>query len=102
MLRSLIFFCFIATATLCLVLLLTNSTPDAEVAARQELVARLGLTDLSIWGEARYTRHPSQADNFTAFQDYPGAFEHFPAGSIIGPGRMPQGGRFEIHKKEAR
>ncbi|MEI6246418.1 MAG: hypothetical protein WCQ64_15415 [Acidobacteriota bacterium] len=52
-----------------------------------ELVRRLGLTDLCLFTEARYTRHPSQADLHSAFQDYPGAIEHFPSGSLIGPPR---------------
>jgi hypothetical protein len=56
-----------------------------EVPAKRELVRYLKLTDLSLWTEARYTRHPSQADVFTAFQDSPSSFEHFPAGSIVGP-----------------
>lgn len=51
----------------------------------QTLIARLGLSDLALWTEARYTRHPSQADLFSAFQDSPGAPEHFPAGSILSP-----------------
>jgi hypothetical protein len=51
----------------------------------QHLTARLGLTDLALWTEARYARHPSQTDLFSAFQDFPGAPEHFPAGSITGP-----------------
>jgi len=55
------------------------------LAAKQELVATLGLTDFAIWTEARYTRHPSQADFFSAFQEFPGSFEHFPAGAIIAP-----------------
>lgn len=49
------------------------------------LTARLNLSDLAVWTEARYTRHPSQADLFSAFQDSPGAPEHFPAGSILSP-----------------
>lgn len=49
------------------------------------LVRTLRLTDFSLWTEARYTRHPSQADFFTAFQNFPGALEHFPAGSVIFP-----------------
>lgn len=56
-----------------------------EVRAKKELVRSLSLTDLSIWTEARYTRHPSQADFFTSFQDFPSSLEHFPAGSIMGP-----------------
>jgi len=102
MLRSTVFLCFISAASLLLVLLLATSKPDSAVGERRELVGRLGLTDLSIWGEARYTRHPSQADLFTAFQDYPGAFEHFPAGSIIGPSQLPQGGWLEVREKELR
>ena len=56
-----------------------------EVPAKRELVRHLKLTDLSLWTEARYTRHPSQADIFTPFQDFPSSLEHFPAGSIIAP-----------------
>jgi hypothetical protein len=57
----------------------------SELKAKRELVGRLGLTDFAIWTEARYTRHPSQADFFSPFQDFPSSFEHFPAGSIIAP-----------------
>ncbi len=49
------------------------------------MVARLRLTDLALFTEARYTRHPSQADLHSAFQDHPLALEHFPTGSLIGP-----------------
>ncbi|MBI5109069.1 MAG: hypothetical protein HZA62_10010 [Rhodocyclales bacterium] len=49
------------------------------------LVAQLRLTDLALFTEARYTRHPSQADLHSAFQDHPLALEHFPTGSLIGP-----------------
>ncbi|HUO63716.1 MAG TPA: hypothetical protein VMT97_08440 [Terriglobales bacterium] len=51
------------------------------------LVRRLGLTDLCLFTEARYTRHPTQADSFAAFQDHPGAREHFPSGSLVSPPR---------------
>lgn len=53
--------------------------------AQRQLVRHLVLTDLSIWTEARYTRHPSQADLFTPFQEFPAAPEHFPAGSLLAP-----------------
>ena len=53
--------------------------------ARRDLVRQLQLTDLAIWTEARYTRHPSQADLFTPFQEFPSAPEHFPAGSLLAP-----------------
>ena len=54
-----------------------------EIPRKQELVHRLELTDLAIWTEARYTRHPSQADFFAPFQDGPSSLEHFPAGSVV-------------------
>ncbi|MDO8933278.1 MAG: hypothetical protein Q7U97_12855 [Rhodocyclaceae bacterium] len=54
----------------------------AEAAA---LAARLGLTDLALFTEARYTRHPTQADLHSAFQDHPLALEHFPTGSLLPP-----------------
>lgn len=68
----------------------------ADEAERTRLVAQLRLTDLALFTEARYTRHPSQADLHSAFQDHPLALEHFPTGSLIGPPRglakvMPPG-----------
>jgi hypothetical protein len=50
-----------------------------------QLVKELQLTDLCLFTEARYTRHLSQADLFSAFQDHPMSFEHFPSGSITLP-----------------
>lgn len=58
---------------------------EHDLPARRELVAVLSLTDLALWTEARYTRHPSMADMFSPFQDHPGAFDHFPAGSLMVP-----------------
>jgi hypothetical protein len=52
---------------------------------RAEIVRVLGLTDLCLFTEARYTRHPSMADLSTPFQDYPMSLEHFPSGAIMGP-----------------
>jgi hypothetical protein len=49
------------------------------------MARRLELTDLAIFTEARYTRHLSQADLHTPFQDSPLSFEHFPSGLIIMP-----------------
>jgi hypothetical protein len=58
------------------------------IASRAALVSDLDLTDLALFTEARYTRHPSQADLHSAFQDHPIAIEHFPTGSVV-PARAP-------------
>jgi hypothetical protein len=50
---------------------------------RAEIVRVLGLTDLCLFTEARYTRHPSMADMGTPFQDHPMSLEHFPSGAIV-------------------
>lgn len=64
--------------------------------AKRMIVQRLMLTDYALWTEARYTRNPSQADLFTPFQDFPSAIEHFPAGSIIAPGKIKSTTRLEF------
>ncbi len=64
-----------------------------ELAARQEaaapkleiLVAGLGLSDLCLATEARYTRHPAVSDHLAPFMSHPGAIEHFPTGSFWAP-----------------
>ena len=66
-------------------LLVTGATQTNDKSGKQQLVKILSITDLSLCSEARYTRHPSQADLFAPFQDFPGALEHFPTGSIISP-----------------
>jgi hypothetical protein len=53
--------------------------------AKSRLVRTLELTDLCLFTEASYTRHLSQADVHTPFQDYPVALDHFPSGSIVQP-----------------
>jgi len=67
--------------------------------ARREMVRRLQLTDLAIWTEARYARHPSQADLFTPFQEFPGAAEHFPSGSLLAPPPFNLTTRIQVHAK---
>lgn len=75
-------------------LLLSMTFADAHVrrseaghalAQRTRLVSDHGLTDLSLFTEARYTRHISQADLHSAFQDHPMSLEHFPSGSYLLP-----------------
>jgi len=53
-----------------------------------ELVKSLELSDLCLFTEASYTRHLTQADLNTPFQDYPVCLEHFPSGSILMPPEM--------------
>ncbi len=50
-----------------------------------DLVRRLELTDLCLFTEAQYTRHPAVTVLHTPFQDHPLSFEHFPSGSLSGP-----------------
>ncbi len=68
---------------------------------RAELVRALGLSDLALFTEARFTRHPTQADLFTPFQDAPLSLEHFPTGSLIAPPRdFGPSGRFATEQKK--
>jgi len=60
---------------------------------KRQLVKMLKITDLCLFTEARYTRHLSQADLHSAFQDHPMAFEHFPSGSLVLP-------PVSIHRRE--
>jgi hypothetical protein len=89
--RHKLFLAFTAAEILILLMLLVYSRASViseeqtNIPLKRQLVKMLQLTDFSLWTEARYTRHPSQADFFTPFQDFPSSLEHFPAGSIIGP-----------------
>jgi hypothetical protein len=91
MIKSKIFIAFTLAEVLLLAALCFSSYPfrksilETKLSAQKEMVHHLKLTDFSIWTEARYTRHPSQTDFFSPFQEFPSAFEHFPAGSIIAP-----------------
>ena len=66
-----------------------QSTASQERAGRVALVRSLGLTDLCLFTEARYTRHPAMADRHAAFQDHPMALDHFPSGSLLAPPVFP-------------
>jgi hypothetical protein len=69
--------------------LLTRHAAGDGLELRARMAAGLELTDLALCTEARYTRHPSQADLHSPFQDHPTALEHFPSGSFISPRRPP-------------
>ncbi len=86
------FFCFLAVCALLIGLIALQvwlpSARDEERREGRELLAEnLTLTDLCLFTEARYTRHPSQADRQAPFQDHPAALEHFPSGSLDPPPR---------------
>ncbi|MDH3327606.1 MAG: hypothetical protein OEM01_00040 [Desulfobulbaceae bacterium] len=91
MIKSKIFIVFTLAEILLLTVFCFSSYPlrqsilKTELSSKKDLVQHLALTDFSIWTEARYTRHPSQTDFFSPFQEFPSAFEHFPAGSVIAP-----------------
>lgn len=79
------------------ILLLAAILIQAHLAARADLslllqkadvAHNLGLTDLCLFTEARYTRHLSQADWHAAFQDHPLALDHFPSGSLVAPPKI--------------
>lgn len=92
--NSSIFFLYITGAAVLLNLLLVHgsfskSAQQANLDEKSMLVKTLKLTDLCLFTEARYTRHLSQADLNTAFQDHPLSLEHFPSGSFTqSPQRM--------------
>ncbi len=68
-------------------MLVHQSGSNQRLKAMATQVSQLELTDLSLFTEARYTRHLSQSDRHAPFQDHPLSFEHFPSGSLIVPPR---------------
>lgn len=80
----LMLFCAIAFVHAALVLHARSArarqTQDAAI--RDTVTSNLGLTDLGVATEARYTRHPAVSDPMAPFMDHPGAIEHFPTGSF--------------------
>jgi len=91
--KSTVFLLFTLGNVILLVLLLWSgryASGDARAMreASRLMVQQLQLTDLCLFTEARYTRHPSMADLHSAFQDHPLALEHFPSGSLATPPRF--------------
>jgi len=84
------FFFFILTQGIILILLLAHSfyqihADQSWLQQKRQMVRDLELTDLCLFTEASYTRHISQADRHTSFQNSPMTFEHFPSGSLLLP-----------------
>ena len=65
--------------------LLQRDDYERRLARSRQLTLDLRLTDLCLFTEARYTRHLSQADLHSPFQDYPLSFDLFPSGSLVRP-----------------
>lgn len=91
--KSNLFFLFLALNMILLFLIFVHASFKKNTEARfinekADMVRRLGLTDLCLFTEASYTRHLSQADLHTPFQDSPMSLEHFPSGSIVMPPAM--------------
>lgn len=88
--KSTLFFLLLALNLLLLAaLVLDAGVRSSGLSARRTesrtLVRQLKLTDLCLFTEARYTRHPAMADRHAPFQDHPLALEHFPSGSLVSP-----------------
>ena len=88
--KSNLFLIYLAINILLLFVMFTHASlrerADMEsLKEKAEMVERLELTDLCLFTEANYTRHLSQADLHTPFQDSPMSLEHFPSGSLVAP-----------------
>jgi hypothetical protein len=88
--KSSLFLLFLASGLTLLVFMFVHASVQvkagaASLQANTELVGKLGLTDLCLFTEASYTRHLSQADLHTPFQNGPMSLEHFPSGSLVAP-----------------
>lgn len=91
--KSTTFMCVTSVNIVLLALLLLHARLRQQedrvaLSANAELVRSLQLSDLCLFTEARYTRHPAMADLNAPFQDHPFAFEHFPSGSLVTPPRF--------------
>ncbi|MFW2365537.1 MAG: hypothetical protein ACN4GW_03925 [Desulforhopalus sp.] len=60
---------------------------DKRFLEMRNVVSSLGLTDLSLSTEARYTRHPAVSDALVIIMDHPGALDHFPSTMFWAPVR---------------
>jgi hypothetical protein len=88
--KSSLFFLYLTINMILLFLMFVHASfrRDSEarfIKEKMEMAQRFELTDLCLFTEANYTRHLSQADLHTPFQDSPMSLEHFPSGSIAAP-----------------
>jgi len=84
-------FLFYVILNLCMLFLIFIHAPlrqnkmEPYMKEKIQMVKGLELTDLCLFTDARYTRHPSMAVIFTPFQEHPLSLEHFPSGSLLPP-----------------
>ncbi len=88
--RSTVFLCYLFFLLSLGVAMLVHASSRRELAAaalqaQRAMVRNMELTDLCLFTEANYTRHLSQSDLHTPFQDGPSALEHFPSGGLLRP-----------------
>lgn len=98
--KSNFYVAYVAVNLVGFILLVVYSFSNTEsakerLAEKGRLVRELSITDLCLFTEARYTRHITQADLHTPFQDHPMSIEHFPSGSLVLP---PYWLRMEQHE----
>ncbi|WP_459946037.1 hypothetical protein [Desulfocastanea catecholica] len=62
-------------------------TQEENVLLLQGVVFHLGLSDLALSTEARYTRHVAVSDAVVVSMDHPGAIDHFPSTFFWAPPR---------------
>lgn len=68
-----------------------NGQQQQYLSMVRTVVGELGLSDLAVTTEARYTRHPAVSDKVVPHMDYPGNIEHFPSGTFFAPQRGDDG-----------
>lgn len=61
------------------VIVAKRQAQEKNIILLQAIVSTLGLSDLALSTEARYTRHPAVSDPVVVFMDHPGAIDHFPS-----------------------
>ena len=68
-------------------LLAKRSGQEENFQELRKVVYHLGLSDLALSTEARYTRHPAISDSVVVSMDHPGAIDHFPSTFFWAPVR---------------
>lgn len=78
---------FLLVCSLTPMVLAKRSEQEETFRILQKIVFHLGLSDLALSTEARYTRHPATSDRIVVSMDHPGAIDHFPSTLFWAPVR---------------